>query len=321
MWQAAEKGANRPLSYPMKLTSLGQFPPVSLLIVLATLWGPECAIGRDLRVVTYNIHHSQGQDSVFDLGRIGGIINAADPDVVALQELDHGNSRSGVTVFQLNELATITGMQGYFGKTINFSGGEYGNGILVARDITIASIVNHQMPNPANTEARGVIEANLSFAGAISTREFSFFATHFDHASGTNRIAQAAYINSLVVGSTKPAILAGDLNANPSGTTIQSIMAQWSDTTDLVNTGENRATQIDYIFDRSSAQWTVVSPGRFIVNATTNVASDHYPLLSVLKLIESVPEPSTFSILLLGMVTMWVFRRRKSHQVISTIYG
>jgi endonuclease/exonuclease/phosphatase family metal-dependent hydrolase len=243
--------------------------------------------------LTYNIHHSQGVDSVSDLGRIAGVINAADPDLVALQELDQGNARSGIELFQLNQLAAMTGMQGYFGKTINFSGGEYGNGILVAPDITIASVVNHPLPNPANTEARAVIEARLSFAGDFATQQFSFLATHFDNASGTNRIAQAGYVNSLIAGSTKPAILAGDFNANPSGTTIQNLMTQWSDTTDLADSGRPRSSQIDFIFDRTISQWTVVSRGRFIINATTSVASDHYPLLSVLKLNEPVPEPST----------------------------
>jgi endonuclease/exonuclease/phosphatase family metal-dependent hydrolase len=247
------------------------------------------------------------------LARIAGIIISADPDLVALQELDQGNFRSGIDLFQLDQLAAMTGMQGYFGKTIDFAGGEYGNGVLVAPDIAISNVVNHPMPNPAGTEARGVIAANLSYAGVAMRQNFSFFATHFDHASGTNRIAQAAFINSLVAGSTSPAILAGDLNATPSGTTIQNLLTQWSDTTDLVNSGINRGSQIDYIFDRSSSQWTVVTSGRFIINAATNVASDHYPLLSVLQLYEVVPEPDTLPTLLISIVAMALRSHRQTH--------
>jgi hypothetical protein len=36
---------------------------------------------------------------------------------------------------------------------------------------------------------------------------------------------------------------------------------------------------------RNAEQWSVVEPGRFIVNPATQVASDHYPLLAVLELV------------------------------------
>jgi endonuclease/exonuclease/phosphatase family metal-dependent hydrolase len=281
---------------------------IRCLFLLAALWVAQPALGRTLRVLTYNIHHSEGNDFVFDLNRIASTIITANPDLVALQELDQGNTRSGVSVFELNQLASLTGMQGYFGKTINFAGGDYGNGILVRSDITIGTVVNHPMPSPAGFEARAVIEANLSFAGPSSTQEFTFFATHFDNSSETNRNAQAAYVNGLVAGSTKPAILAGDLNSRPSSPPFQSILGQWSDTTDLVNSGENRNSQIDYVLDRSSGQWNVITAGHFIVNATTQVASDHFPILSAIELSE-VPEPASLSMLLVGTAAMPRTRR------------
>jgi endonuclease/exonuclease/phosphatase family metal-dependent hydrolase len=263
------------------------------LVLLASFWASESLLGRELRVLTYNIHHSEGRDSVFDLARIGEIVKSQKPDLVALQELDQGNSRSGTSVFQLDALAAMTGMQGYFGKTINFAGGQYGNGILVAPDIGITNIVNHPMPSPSGGEARAVIEANLFFAEGDATREFSFFATHFDHNNAANRDAQTAHVNSLVSSSKKPAILAGDLNTRTNSSTYQTIVSQWTDTTDLINSGVSRSTQIDYILNRSSDQWNVVVPGKFVVNLTTFSASDHYPLITVMRLKAPVPEPAT----------------------------
>ena len=52
---------------------------------------------RTLRVLTYNIHHGEGTDGVFDLERLAKVINDLAPDIVALQEVDKGTDRaSGV---------------------------------------------------------------------------------------------------------------------------------------------------------------------------------------------------------------------------------
>ena len=41
-----------------------------------------------IRVLSYNIHHGEGQDFIVDLERIARLINSVEPDVVALQEVD-----------------------------------------------------------------------------------------------------------------------------------------------------------------------------------------------------------------------------------------
>ena len=58
------------------------------------------------RVMTYNIHHGEGTDSVIDMERIAQVINKWSPDLVALQEVDNGTTRSG----NINE-ATIRIME------------------------------------------------------------------------------------------------------------------------------------------------------------------------------------------------------------------
>jgi endonuclease/exonuclease/phosphatase family metal-dependent hydrolase len=255
-------------------------PLLALLVVLA-LALPTHA--RSLRVLTYNIHHSEGRDLVFDLDRIASIINATNPDVVALQELDQGNRRSGASVFQLDRLAELTGMQGYFGKTINYMGGEYGNGVLVAPGISIVNTTNHPLPSPGGGEARAVIEMGMSIDADPRTAEFTFYATHLDASNQSNRNAQVAFINNLAAGSTAPAILAGDMNARPSNEAYAALATGWTDATNVNDPGIPRSSQIDYIFYRGN-QWRLEQAGRFIVNPTTAVASDHYPLLTVINL-------------------------------------
>lgn len=267
------------------------------------------AHSRPLRVLTYNIHHSEGRDGAFDLHRIAEVINATSADVVALQELDQGNNRSGADVFQLDELAELTGMQGYFGRTISYQGGEYGNGLLVAPWLDIVSAANRPLPSPGGGEARAVIEMGLSWDANPSTAEFTIFATHLDASNQSNRNAQASFINALASSSVAPALLAGDMNSRPASESYATLATEWNDATNIANPGISRSSQIDYVFYRPDS-WIVGQRGKFIIDATTAVASDHYPLLVVLEVPASIPEPTGATVgLILAATPMW--RRRR----------
>jgi endonuclease/exonuclease/phosphatase family metal-dependent hydrolase len=287
-----------------------QMQIMKFALIVAALSVVEPTLGRTIRVLTYNIHHGAGTDSVIDLQRIANVISSADPDIVALQEVDQGTSRSspprGPRVFQLDRLAELTGFQGYFGKAINYDGGEYGNAVLISPNLRIVHTTNRPLPNPAGGEARALIEVDLSLDSMDSTADFTFFATHFDHASETNRLAQADFVNMLVDGSTSPALLAGDLNSRPSTLPFQRILQQWTDTTNLVDPGINRTFQLDYVLYRLPDQWELVENGRFIVNSTTQVASDHFPFLAVVEL---VPEPCSSVMALFGLLMASGMRR------------
>lgn len=258
-------------------------------LTLALLYPAHSVQAALLRVMTYNIHHAVGKDGNLDLARIASVISAANPDIVSLQEVDNFVPRSG-NVSQMNQLGSLTGMQSYFGKARNLNGGGYGNGVLVRNGIDIRGTTNHQLPNPDNVEARAVIEMNLSIDSNANTTEFKFFATHLMHDSSAGRIASANFINDLVSGSSTPAILAGDMNYNPGSPAFNITDNQWDDATNVANSGKNRANQIDYIFYRSNSQWSVDTASQFIINPTTNVASDHHPLLGVLDLATPWPD-------------------------------
>src|SRR5690606_14126261 len=64
-----------------------------------------------------------------DMDLFGEIIKAENPDLVALQEVDKGTTRSG-GIDQTAELSTRTGLTGYFAKAREFQGGDYGVAIL-----------------------------------------------------------------------------------------------------------------------------------------------------------------------------------------------
>ena len=48
---------------------------------------PE-SLDRDLRIITYNIHHGEGIDDVYDLDRIAAVIRDSGADIATLQEVD-----------------------------------------------------------------------------------------------------------------------------------------------------------------------------------------------------------------------------------------
>ncbi|HEX4414578.1 MAG TPA: endonuclease/exonuclease/phosphatase family protein [Lacipirellulaceae bacterium] len=249
------------------------------LLAAAWLLLPLSAPAGSLRVLTYNIHHGAGTDGDFDLSRIASIITAANPDVVSLQECDNGVPRTN-NVDEVARLAQLTGMQGYFAKTRPLDGGSYGDGVLIRPGISIVNSQNFNLPNPDNTEPRVVAELGLSIDSNPATAEFNFFATHLSQDSTAGRQQSATYINNLVASSTVPSILAGDMNFNPGSTAYNIMDNQWIDASSPTLSDN----QIDYVWYRSSSQWNVTTPGAFIRNATTDVASDHHPLLAVLNL-------------------------------------
>ena len=282
---------------------------VSTLLVLCVCMLAQRAVAATLVAMTYNIHHAEGTDDVIDIQRITDVINTYNPDVVSLQEVFQGTDLLSNPFFQLDDLATLTGMQGYFGAAFTVPPGEpvigdFGNAVLVKSDITINNATTHALPNPepaAPSEPRSVIEMQLSLDDMGTPVDFTFLATHFDHNSVANRLAQAAFVNDLVDGSSTPAILAGDLNASPGSSVMQVIEDEWTNTSLSI-------PQIDYVMYRGSNQWNVILPGQHLIDPTTSVASDHFPVLAT---VEIVPEPSSLALALLALIGGSAFLRHR----------
>jgi len=83
-----------------------------------------------LRVLTYNIHRAIGVDRRFRPERIIRILEAYDPDVAMLQEVDDGAPRSRELNLGL-ELAGALGYEHYaIGHNVALRKGRYGNATL-----------------------------------------------------------------------------------------------------------------------------------------------------------------------------------------------
>lgn len=239
---------------------------------------PQSQETGTLRVMTYNVHHCEGNDSQLDIERIAKIIKDQQCDLVALQELDRNTSRTK-SVDQLARLAELTGMTASFGKAIDFGGGEYGVGVLSR--LPILEQRTTRLPSGEKREQRVALEVVVQAKSGV---EFVFVSTHFDHSSGENdRAQQAAKLRTMFGESSRPVILAGDLNAQSSRPELATLLEKWTDVdatklSPTIPAGKPKA-KIDYILLPKSGAWEVVSAE--VLNEA--VASDHLPLVATIR--------------------------------------
>jgi endonuclease/exonuclease/phosphatase family metal-dependent hydrolase len=236
---------------------------------------------RTLRVMTYNIHITQGMDKKFDAERIADVIKKADVDVVAIQEVDIGARRSG-KVDQRAELARLTGMHAVFGKGRDFDGGEYGQVILSRQPIQ--EMVVHKLPGDSDQEQRVALVSTIKQPKPLP--DLVFVATHIHHANEPHRLRQIAEINRLLkdqMGKPSPAVLLlGDLNATPDSEVMKRMSELWVDATKDIGfsfPADKPDRKIDYVLLPKGHQWEIVSA--HVIDEP--VASDHRPVVVELK--------------------------------------
>ena len=156
-----------------------------------------------LRVVTFNVHHCEGSDGVVDVGRVGDVIARAEPDVIALQELDRDLPRSGHTD-QASALARRLDMEVRFFPTLTRGRGEYGIGIGATPRLDDARFV--PLPRLGDEEPRGAITATCSGVHVVVA-----------HLSTDRRArsVQLAALGAIATGFEGPTVVMGDLNLGP----------------------------------------------------------------------------------------------------------
>ena len=222
-----------------------------------------------LRVLTYNIHHGEGTDGVFDYERLARVIIELEPDVVALQEVDN-QTRRAAGVDQTLRLQELTGLLGVFGKAMDYSGGQYGEAILSS--FPILEHQAHPLPFAEDREPRTALAARIAPDNGLP--EFVLVGTHLCHQDEGLRLRQVTQINDLFPASGGvPIILVGDLNARRGSPPMDELLeSRWVDAT-------NPDSAIDYVLVRPSDPWTVV--GRYVIE--DRVTSDHRPVLTILR--------------------------------------
>jgi endonuclease/exonuclease/phosphatase family metal-dependent hydrolase len=237
---------------------------------------------RTLRVMTYNIHHGQGIDGIFDLERLAKVITGRRADLVAIQEVDVKTKRSK-GVDQAAELARLTGMHYAFGKFMDFQGGDYGQMVLSKFPITRA----RNLTLPKGPEPRTALAVDVEVEGVSGPEKIVFVGIHF-YATEQERIAQAKRLTELLAPELKagvPTILAGDFNSTPGSRPLAVLTKNWIDPTaaKLRRTwpSDRPRVEIDHILYFPTQRFQFVK-SKVLVE---KVASDHRPVLTMLKFV------------------------------------
>ena len=200
---------------------------MTLLIIIFTSYSAWSQSRLDsskiVRVLSFNILHGATTKGDFDLDAIAKVIIDANPDFVALQEVDFKTNRA-LKYDLVTELGWRVKMLGIFGKAMDYDGGEYGEGVL--SKYTFLQTRNVALPFTPGNEPRAALEI-ITLLPSGDT--IAFVGTHLDHLKNEkDRVAQANKINQVFSSNKYPTILAGDLNAIPGSTPINILEEIWS---------------------------------------------------------------------------------------------
>jgi endonuclease/exonuclease/phosphatase family metal-dependent hydrolase len=229
-----------------------------------------------------------------DLNRIAEVIREIDPDIVAMQEVDRDRDRTGY-VDQTAILAETLGMDGRFAANLVDEAGEYG--IATFSRFPILNSRHDRFISPEGWEPRGVLEVVVDTGGSVPV---TILNTHLQIGlQGNENDARrqrhdSAEILMRRVGQLRgSAILMGDFNAEPVSPELKPLARL----TDVWVEGGDGGTgktipaspfvepnaRIDVIFVNESLR---VRRSCVVRNHVTALASDHYPVVSELVIVE-----------------------------------
>lgn len=235
-----------------------------------------------LTIMSYNLRFGE----LATMERLAEEIKAQKPDFVALQEVDVNSMRTmaphnnGVNF--INELAELTGMFGYFGKTLNFSveGGYYGIGILSR--YPAESIEALPLPNPKNEEPRIMLKGVFRLKYDLP---FVFASTHFDFKSPETQLLQAEYVLRNLKQCKLPVIIGGDFNCEQNSKALQVLADSCITLSGTAPTfpAKKPEKRLDHIFGYPKNFFKFVKT--YEGPSGENTASDHIPVISVVEML------------------------------------
>lgn len=234
--------------------------------------------GKMVRLLTYNVHSCIGTDRKLDPPRVAAVIARARPDIVALQEVDVGRTRTG-GVDQAKTIASLLQMQSHFHATLNVAEERYGDAIITA--LPTGSV--KAGPLPSIGEPRGALGVEI----ILGEEKLLVVNTHLG-LRGRERIEQMnALLGAGWLGDHQgPAVLCGDFNAVPASAAYRAASRHMVDV-QLSGASGSRATfpsrypllRLDHIFVTRDI---LASKTQVLADRATRLASDHLPLLATL---------------------------------------
>ena len=259
-----------------------------LLCVLAAACASAPNTKNNVRVLTYNIHAGTDEKSQPSIPAIGAFINSMNPDVVMLQEVDRGTTRSKGED-HLQQLAELTHLHAGFAKSLDYQGGEYGIAVLSRWPIDSVTVVPLSV-EPPQERSGGSHEPRVALHARVRSPfgVINVVNTHIDPArEGTFRKQEVIGLLARVrraVPMDEPLIFGGDLNTRPNTDEIAAISLGLADAWANCGTGieytfpaSKPDRRIDYVFYRHARCLQAAVPETY--------ASDHRPLFVTLEIL------------------------------------
>ncbi len=277
------------------MRTTNRLAPACVLVCLAALdvsATPPPLPGAVVKVMTYNIKHGECPQSGLDLDAVADVINAVDPHLACLQEVDNNSIRSDF-VHQAAYLASQTNLTHYvYTPTGTYDeinaepylsrypdipalyeaeqgvDGERGIAVLSRHPIVSTEVI----PFEGDVHPRALLKVKVLAPDGL----LGFVCTHFP-TDTTYRQPMADYLVDNAP-STFRVFIAGDLNAEPGDVEIDTLEAVWLNPTPPgINTipRQNPRRQIDYVMGKNI--------GQLSTNAWAYTAyqpSDHLPLIT-----------------------------------------
>lgn len=230
-----------------------------------------------IRVMAYNIFHGETTLGAIDMDMFGQIIKNENPDLVSLQEVDKGVTRSG-GIDQTAELSARTGLAGYFAKARVFQGGDYGTAILSKLPVEDFRVIPAYKVGTYGT-AHAYAKIKLDEDTYIW-----FNSSHYstDITERTRHVEETLNYYRTTL-NREPLIVSGDLNAQYADAEMQPLWQDFEEAdVNLLNTFSTRSgmrSKIDFILYPKTGGWKVKSFKR-VCRAD---ASDHCAIVAELE--------------------------------------
>lgn len=282
-----QKGYLRPVDlYDIGLHTLGRKKKASFQV--ATSKQEKRPSNTTLRILTYNVHSCLGMDGKLTPHRIAKVIAQFQPDIVALQELDVGRSRTQ-HVDQAHIISEFLQMEFHFHPVIHVEEERYGNAILTHLPIKLVKAGNLPLiVNKPLFEPRGAIWVSVEVNGT----KVHIINTHFGFRKIEHLPQAKALLGDDWLGAANPCepmILCGDFNFSPNSRAYRLIVEHLQDLQVKMHghrplktfPGHFPSARIDYIFSNSLTNVLNVAVPR---NHLTRNASDHLPLIVDIQL-------------------------------------
>jgi endonuclease/exonuclease/phosphatase family metal-dependent hydrolase len=155
-------------------------------------------------VATFNIRHGERTDGRgVDTTALGVACAALDVEVLALQEVDRGLTRSGGADLT-TVVAAATGTHAAFGPALRVRGGEYGNALLARTALSDVEVL--PLPGRRDDEPRAAV---IAWTGAVTVA-----SAHL----GLDRTVSGQQLDTVLTAlkaRPAPRLLLGDFNRPP----------------------------------------------------------------------------------------------------------